>query len=749
MPPLAGKKRLEYLSPRQIFRKARRALIAKLAVVRPATWAMAASLVSASGAILALVVLVPDRSLPAHLSILFLAVAISACAAAFSWWYVARRKGRWAWYRRWRAERRRLRAERHRLAAERADWTASLEQWTAQITSREKQLINRLTTFHEWMEFPQPISLTEAENDVASWIQKDRQLVELLQRQTEAFFQKVLANAYLENNQLQWARIRDDAIGLIRQVARLYRPEVDEPLLEVSVEQILRSASRVCLQMLIVLDRLPLDVKQYNLNRLYGYIRSAVKAYGIYKAAEPYLPYVSSAYYLGRAAMGANPWLLSAWWLVGRQSQRWVKQWAGRFVERQALALLRDVVHLIGYEAAAVYGGDFYHRDANWIYGVELVELMRSVPLAPDSFRAALNELGRLPLRSEYDRVFLYRAVAVRQSADPDRYRPRELLTPQERQSIGRRLENFAHAFWVHGDLSQWTRWAQRAEERLGVRFSFPCQEPLPPEEQRIEAVRSLASYLLDRKECELSAIETWLTNTQCWKRLSTEQQAAMREELLQNPPYVFLLPMLEVRGPEVEHYWADLVELAVAVPPHLFDLDDLLAETAAYLHRETSAVRYRFDQALRRRLETILATPDALRCDPPSGVVRAVLELTADRPGVEFLYPCVIRESSAMAQAVLESRFGRSAWLLGTEQRLIVFSVSPQGSRMLWTSDTPINLRQYESWIGSRYLLDGGQWIDPADVGRSIWVPAPLWKSRADYWRPLLSSALVRQTES
>ena len=142
----------------------------------------------------------------------------------------------------------------------------------------------------------------------------------------------------------------------------------------------------------------------------------------MYKSTEPYWPYVNTAYYLGRFALGANPLALGAWWFVSNLGSRGAQAIAQHVINRQALALLSNLVRVIGFEVAGIYGGDFRHRDANWIYAAELTELVSQFPLSRDSLAHALREVGALQLRSEYDRIFLYRCLANRKSAGPERY---------------------------------------------------------------------------------------------------------------------------------------------------------------------------------------------------------------------------------------------------------------------------------------------------------------------------------------
>ena len=107
---------------------------------------------------------------------------------------------------------------------------------------------------------------------------------------------------------------------------------------------------------------------------------------------------------------------------MGNLGTRGAQALARHVIDRQALALLSSLVRVIGYEVAGIYGGSFRHRDANWIYAAELTELVSEFPLSRDSLAHALREIGALELRSEYDRVFLYRCLANRKSAEPERY---------------------------------------------------------------------------------------------------------------------------------------------------------------------------------------------------------------------------------------------------------------------------------------------------------------------------------------
>ncbi|MCA9268715.1 MAG: hypothetical protein KDA41_09605, partial [Planctomycetales bacterium] len=190
---------------------------------------------------------------------------------------------------------------------------AELESQAASLERRERDLTLRLMQFHEWMEFPEPTDLrqaatgTQGEQDAAvrELSQRDRQLAELLEAESKQAFENVLANKYVVDGRLHLPLIRDDVYELLRKAAKIYRPDVDHPLLETSLEQLARATSRASLHLLVVLEGLPLKVQQYDIDDMYGWIKQSVKAYGVYRSAQPYMPYVRGGYYLSRIAMSS------------------------------------------------------------------------------------------------------------------------------------------------------------------------------------------------------------------------------------------------------------------------------------------------------------------------------------------------------------------------------------------------------------------------------------------------------------
>ena len=358
----------------------------------------------------------------------------------------------------------------------------SMEILARQLDQRHANLSQKLIAFHEWSEFPKPIDLDEGirqaiesgaipeDQALVELVEKDRQTIEFLEKESKRIFENILKNKYTIEGRLQVRMLRNEALAIAESVARIYQPEAEFPLMETSAEKIMFAASRVCLQTLVVMDELPLNVKQMNIQSLYGYISKAVKAYGVYKKAKPLLGYASGAVYAGRFAWGANPVATGAMWLLQNVGKKAASNVAGKYLNEQAMGLLSNVIHAVGFEAAQIYGGDFRHRDSNWIYGIELVETVNHFQFDRESLIAALEELGALKLRSEYDRVFLYRCVAVGKSPDTRRYRAAMILTDEQKQAVYLRIGEYLKKHYNGLDADKIDSWRNRLRKTLDLK---------------------------------------------------------------------------------------------------------------------------------------------------------------------------------------------------------------------------------------------------------------------------------------
>ena len=277
------------------------------------------------------------------------------------------------------------------------------------------------------------VSVVQTEPDdeeLADLTEKDRRLVALIEAESQLAFERILKNRYADDDGVDTALILADVRTFIEKVAKLYSPETANPLLETEIERIAKSLSSTSLHLLMVVDTLPLDLKSYNTAKMYRLLRRSTSYYGTYKAVRPYLEQGLNVLQLARLALGSNPIAVGAAWIAGKITTHGAKALGERMLQRRALQLLNDFIRVIGFEAAMVYGGDFRHRDANWILGAELVnlEVARGDDYAGRD--ATLKTICRLALRHEFDRIQLLSHLAQRKTMAVNQASPLLVTTP-------------------------------------------------------------------------------------------------------------------------------------------------------------------------------------------------------------------------------------------------------------------------------------------------------------------------------
>ena len=609
-------------------------------------------------------------------------------------------------------------------------------QQSQRLDKREEDLANKLIAYHEWMEFPQPIDLSApavSDAELSEMADKDRQMIALLEEESKQLFDKIRGNEFSVDGKIQWRLMGDDVYALADRVARIYRPDLDQALMETSIAQVMRAASRACLHFLVVLDRLPLNVKEYNINTMYGYVHTALKAYGVYKFASPFLPYLKSAYYLGRYAMGAHPGSMGAWWFAGAISKRGAEALATKVRDHLAVEWLHDVVRVIGFEVAGIYGGGFRHRDANWIYATELTELMSQFPSTHDSLSHALKEIGALQLRSEYDRVYLYRLLSECKSANPAQYRPLVCLTGVERQAVAQRLEKFVNVFMDSATNQDVERWKVGIEERLNLKLRLADEATTLSQSQQCEsAVRSLASFLLAVKRMEPSQLNSALANATVMNQWNEDQQKQVLDALENDLPTFFEQPEIELSAELTNQYLCDLIELTASQPP--FDEgDEVVLDCAAFLRKKLEDVSQRLDDAYVSRVRQRFPKNGVPKRLPPD-VARAVLNLIEPEDEPRFIYQGVSVESPDGNEID-----PTSTWLIGISDRMILlgFDVGPI---VLWRADDAVEFEDVRQLLSSRCLIRGGQWLDGDAANEScvLSVAGPIIGSYDNYFEML-----------
>lgn len=615
------------------------------------------------------------------------------------------------------------------------DDLTSLDWFASELSRREKELDNRLLVFHEWMEFPAPATIQQPSRTEDEWIEvseRDQRLFQLLEDESQRVFDKILGNEYSQDGRVQIDLIRDETLNFVNSVAQIYRPDLDEPLMETSSEKVLRAASRICLQLLVLTEQLPLDVKSYNFRRLHSYVQKGVKAYGMYRSVEPYWPLLNRAYYLGRFAMGASPVSLGAWWAASSLGTRGAKELASQLVNQQALRLLQDLVRVVGFEIASLYSVDFRYRDGNWIYASLLTDLLSSRELDSKTLTTVMAEMGTLPLRSEYDRVFLYRCVATHHAAPIGNTPLSRFLKPADRRAVCRRLHSFSQKLEIDQEELP-ADWLERVEAWLDVRWPKRQLTGEGEVDQAIAGLRSLLGFLLEFKNLEPSLGIDQLKTTRLLRRLEATVQADICQQMEAEPPFFFEQPMLDIESELATEYCDDLVELAIGSLPYDPAEEDLLRQVAAYLHIEEDSLIKKFnDESLerlsRQHVHLQMTSP------PPGPIARTVLELVPEEGGVNGLYHGAYSEGDS-------GKVDRDLWLVATNSRLIALRTAPAIS-VVWVSGSDTQVRVNSAWTGNYATLTGGEWTEPRVAPPSrINVPAGLLQRNDSFFDPLRTS--------
>ncbi len=648
----------------------------------------------------------------------------------------------------WEQEKQSFQQEKENFEKIRKEFEQEGERRLLLIQKKEVAISQKLMTFHEWMEFPSGIDGEAADSDFSpgEFSRQDQAVLELLKERTDRVFEKIRNNRYQDAGRFQKELLMADISDLITSVARIYHPESQNPLLETSVEQLLRSANRIALQILVLLEQLPLDIKTYNLKKIYETVQAGVKAYGMYKSIDPYWTYFRPVYYLGRFALGSNPVTLGVTWALGELAKGGSKKLSSWLANRYALKLLYEVVFIIGNEAACIFGRKFRHREVNWIYGSELSELMKCFPLSPEALSSGLNEIGQLRLRNEYDRIFLYRCLAGRKTASPDRFPARNFLSAGECQIIARRLERFFEKF-VRAKAADLEEWKKKTEDRLGCRMLVESKKTAdrPAAEKAEDALRSLAGFVMEVKAPHPDELPVILSQTRMIPLLDEENRRKAMQELTQEPPMIFDYPDVEPADRLLGDYFDDLMEIGAKVYPHALRGDELIAEAAQYF-------RYSDWKSLKKELDRMTADFLAGNLVPESPekkiAPRAALGLLSCLDGEEspcFVYKNIRIGFSGNGKEMLPHLKNRTLWLMGTSRRLILTGVSEKedcAPLLLWEGscegDGKVRTQRIENRLTDDCRLTGGKWMDSGENRQDIIVSGNAISTYKNYFRPL-----------
>lgn len=338
------------------------------------------------------------------------------------------------------------------------------------LDSRRAEIEKVLLAYGEWMEFPDYEELRTVEWAVPERSAQDARVAELLDQEAARVIRQVSAGAYWKNGQLQTRVVLLELWEFVETIAKIYNPQSQRPILETNIEDLLKSVNRVSLQVILLLEEIPiLDVKDWNLRQVADKVRQATKVVKRYDDLQPLLAPVRYLWQGSKFLIASNPFVAAGWIAGSRLVGRAGRKLGKRSLDAYLLSLVRQILGIVAWETASIYDRQHRFRDPEWVYAVELAHLVSKFPLTSDSLRGALRELGSLPLRSSYDRIFLYRCVAQHVSPKPERFSQIDLLTEETRRQISERLHAFFAKHVVESKDRTAASWRKELAKRLGL----------------------------------------------------------------------------------------------------------------------------------------------------------------------------------------------------------------------------------------------------------------------------------------
>ncbi|NOR81074.1 MAG: hypothetical protein GQ529_09640 [Methyloprofundus sp.] len=342
------------------------------------------------------------------------------------------------------------------------------QQRVALLTQKETEVKQKILHYQQYVEFPD----NEKWREDVETVYFDDEIAELLHDKAKVIFDKIINKQYTENEIINNELILKDIVDLIESVARLHHPDSQNPLLETSIENLFRSLNRLSLQLLVLVDSFPVNIKEYNLRKTYLYIQKSTRTFGYYKKAEPFLSFATPMLRVGLVA--ANPVLGLAQTAAIEAGKHVIKKSS----EKYALNLLHDVIAIIGEQAMTIFGdASLRYRNKQWIYALELTEILYYFkPATSEALTKAMKIISGVLMRSEYDRIFLYHCMAQGKSANPDHY-ANDFITADDKQQLADKLsefiENYIYQREHEENAKKITRWRKIVEQRLGIEIQL------------------------------------------------------------------------------------------------------------------------------------------------------------------------------------------------------------------------------------------------------------------------------------
>ncbi len=648
------------------------------------------------------------------------------------------------------------------------------------LDERRAEIGKLLMTYGELMEFPDLEKLKEVEWATIPKTDQDEEVRDLVEVESDRMLERFSAGEYWEGGQFQHRLLLGDLAGFMEGIARVYQPGSEKPLLETNLESLLKAVNRASLQVILLLEELPvLSVKDYNLRKMYDGVRTAGKMYQKYEELSPMLDPVRYLWHGSKFLMMTNP-LFAAGWIAGSELMvEGSKRLGKKVMDTYLLTLLKQSLGIVAWETASIFDEEHRYRDPDWVYAVELAHLVSQFPLSRDTLRGAMRELGSVPLRSSYDRIFLYRCVTQHVSPKPESFTQKDLMTAEVRVQVVERLKEFFVRF-VHGRQEKKViAWRAGVVRRLGVEPAVGGYEAAMSEGERLaDCLVSEASFLgaaaaalvveTELEKRDWDGVEKRLQSTRIAGQMDEDYLKETLETLRKQRPAAFVLPDLEPGSPLVKDFLTDLCDMDMDSPGRSLRSYWVIRESSEYF-------RYGKWRDLERRLNSGYVEKASSGLNQGSPVTKAPVSLAFVLP--EFfergeravmIYPgarILDRDSVPAKKGRAKRRESDAAgdpmdlfserYLVGTNQGRLLFIVqNPKAenhdsrkSVLVWEGEVrgemPVRVDFSKRSSGEEAIIEGGQWLhkvkrDTTEETRVVRLAVGMFRNRQRYFSAL-----------
>ncbi len=649
--------------------------------------------------------------------------------------------------------------QRRELEQYRKELQQEFQAEAARLEQEARKLTDRYCKIHEWLDSPElldlqsadavsePLAAFPASSQQREMAEKDRQVAEILDTSAGNIYEKIRSNAYSPHGPFDARLLRDDLIDIAQQIAHVYQPGLENPLLHTSPEQLARALNRIGLHLLAVMDQLPLDLKSYNIQQTYDTVRGAIKVYGAYQKAAPYLNWATKGAYFGRVLASTNPITIGLMWGATELGKLGAKKIAANYIDRQAIGFMQSVVRVVGYEVASIYSDGFRYRDPNWCYAVELTHMSAAFPDSREKIQYILQEISRLQLRNEYDRLSLYRCVVAGKTIDRSLTHP-ELLEEAQRRKIIELLEK-AHRDVLHGTTSkQAEKWRHGVQEHLDLQLSLrssPIKEKQNNEAASNQIINSLiafSSQLLQQGEEQIITQLLQLRQTATWDRLGlSATEETIRKAVSENLQQDFTPPDLDPADTRIDDLIDALCLLYVEQESYSPEIEMVLIQFGLYYRRDRNSTFSKLLDAFHATAVRQYPEIESLVEKPTPAQARAILynRLTVDlkQESPQSLFPQVtIRQG--------EYALPGEYFVLLTDNNVYLYETGDLETdpKIIWKAGPTATVKNNSGVLSASALITGGSYLlSSTDTTiTEIILHAPMTARYEKYFGPLIN---------